>query len=405
MIDKRKFVDALRQALMQLDDLQSLRKSPLLPLVAKGKQGANPIALQQSLLEAVEALKLGSGVGHARYYDVLYYRYLEQLNQPDVAFQLGVSVRQLRREQTNAIEYLADRLWEHFGLGSDLASAGVPEGTLSAQVAAQVASLPQEDGLAQEIAWLHHEVTAEPCLVTTLLAKALADVEVMRARYQVTWDVGAVRADLRIPAPLFVVQQALLTVLTHLLPRTAKCTVRIQVIEAADEVVLAVTPVEPEAYRAAEGVWERVLPRAAQLLSPFQGRVLVDLPSVQLIVPMVESVPVLVIDDNPGARQLFQRYAANSRFRVIATGEAGQAIALAERQQVRAAVIDVMMPEMDGWDLLSQWRHHPATQGIPVALCTILAQEELAQLLGARLFIQKPVDQVTFLQALALLTA
>ncbi len=68
-------------------------------------------------------------------------------------------------------------------------------------------------------------------------------------------------------------------------------------------------------------------------------------------------------------------------------------------------VLDVMMPETDGWSLLAQWRHHPATQAIPVAVCTILPQQELSRVLGAKLFMQKPVTQEQFLETLAALTA
>jgi len=114
---------------------------------------------------------------------------------------------------------------------------------------------------------------------------------------------------------------------------------------------------------------------------------------------------VLVVDDNPGTRQLLQRYAASSRFQIIATDDVRQVISLAQEYQVQAIVLDVMMPEVDGWDLLSQIRHHPATQHTPIAICTILPQEQLSHLLGADAFIQKPVQQRTFLEVLDRLTA
>src|SRR4051812_31561006 len=147
MIEKRAFVTALRRALMQLDDLQSLRKSPLLPLATKRNNGGNPIVLQQRLIEAVESLKNAMGVGYTRYYDVLYYRYLEQLNQQDVAFQLGLSVRQLRREQNNAIEYLSNRLWDDFGMEHDLTGYDLQGGIRFTQSATHL----QESDLEQEI--------------------------------------------------------------------------------------------------------------------------------------------------------------------------------------------------------------------------------------------------------------
>jgi CheY-like chemotaxis protein len=60
----------------------------------------------------------------------------------------------------------------------------------------------------------------------------------------------------------------------------------------------------------------------------------------------------------------------------------------------------VMMPQVDGWKLLGRLREHPLTREIPVVVCTILAQEELAWTLGASGFVKKPVRQRAFLAAL-----
>jgi CheY-like chemotaxis protein len=59
-----------------------------------------------------------------------------------------------------------------------------------------------------------------------------------------------------------------------------------------------------------------------------------------------------------------------------------------------------MMPGIDGWDLLAQLRHHPLTCDIPVLVCTVLPQEELALSLGASGFVRKPTTRQSFRQAL-----
>jgi len=63
-------------------------------------------------------------------------------------------------------------------------------------------------------------------------------------------------------------------------------------------------------------------------------------------------------------------------------------------------VLDVMMPQTDGWRVLSRLRQHPLTSNIPVIVCTILAQEALALSLGANAFLRKPVTRQAFLAAL-----
>jgi CheY-like chemotaxis protein len=63
-------------------------------------------------------------------------------------------------------------------------------------------------------------------------------------------------------------------------------------------------------------------------------------------------------------------------------------------------VLDVMMPEEDGWMLLGQFREHPRMRGIPIIICTIVPQEQLALSLGAAQFLRKPVTRAMLLAAL-----
>ena len=67
-------------------------------------------------------------------------------------------------------------------------------------------------------------------------------------------------------------------------------------------------------------------------------------------------------------------------------------------------LVDVMMPQMDGWEVLGQLRQHPLTNYIPIVVHTILAQEELALSLGASALLRKPVTRQNFLAVLDRLT-
>ena len=59
-----------------------------------------------------------------------------------------------------------------------------------------------------------------------------------------------------------------------------------------------------------------------------------------------------------------------------------------------------LRPVVDGWEVLARLREHPATYGVPIVVCTILAQEDLAMLLGAADFVRKPINQQSLLSAL-----
>jgi CheY-like chemotaxis protein len=117
-----------------------------------------------------------------------------------------------------------------------------------------------------------------------------------------------------------------------------------------------------------------------------------------------EQISVLVIDDNEDVLRLFRRYMSGSRYRFIGAPSAQLGLAQAtNREQAgrpQIIVLDVMMPEQDGWTLLGQLREHPQTQDLPVIVCTILPQEQLALTLGAAEFIRKPVSRSELLAAL-----
>jgi CheY-like chemotaxis protein len=120
----------------------------------------------------------------------------------------------------------------------------------------------------------------------------------------------------------------------------------------------------------------------------------------KLTVPAFRQWPVLAIDDNAYALQLLQRYASSTRYHLVGARDPEQALSLAQKLNPRAIVLDVMMPGTDGWELLALLRQHPLTCHIPVVVCTILTQEDLAYSLGASDFVRKPVTRQAFLAAL-----
>jgi CheY-like chemotaxis protein len=120
----------------------------------------------------------------------------------------------------------------------------------------------------------------------------------------------------------------------------------------------------------------------------------------RITLPVSQPSVVLVVDDNADTLQLFRRYLSGSRYQFIGAQSGRQALALAESARPDIIVLDVMMPEQDGWMLLSQLRENPRTRDVPVIVCTIVPQEQLALLLGAAQFLRKPISRAVLLAAL-----
>jgi PAS domain S-box-containing protein len=111
--------------------------------------------------------------------------------------------------------------------------------------------------------------------------------------------------------------------------------------------------------------------------------------------PAAPGAAVLVIDDDPAARELLERSLAKQRISVAsaASGEAG--LQLARQLRPRAIVLDVLMPSMDGWAVLAALKADPDLAATPVIVLTMTDDRDLGFALGATDYLSKPIDQAS----------
>ncbi len=109
---------------------------------------------------------------------------------------------------------------------------------------------------------------------------------------------------------------------------------------------------------------------------------------------------VLVIDDDAAQRDLMSRFLEREGFhpRTAADGMAG--LELARRLKPRAILLDVMMPGMDGWSVLTALKTDPDLATIPVVMVTFVSERGLATSLGAVDYVVKPVKWERFRQVM-----
>ena len=252
-----------RGALTQLDDFNSLRSSRLLPLLCKPPHSASAVGLQNRLVKAIEDLRYVQGQHAQRYYEVLHFRYVEHLPQTDVAFQLGISERQLRREQMNAIELLAERIWLEVASGSQH-----PPEASQPSLAAYAAGPNVVDS---EMDWLRGQLASDTCFVGQALAKTLAGIAALTATYNVRITCH-IDDDLGLAAvPPMALRQALLTVLTAIVPSLPDQEICLSAQRRAAEIQIHI-----ELAAAENAVNEACASRiqvAHQVLNSFGGRV------------------------------------------------------------------------------------------------------------------------------------
>jgi DNA-binding response OmpR family regulator len=102
---------------------------------------------------------------------------------------------------------------------------------------------------------------------------------------------------------------------------------------------------------------------------------------------------VLVADDDPDLLELVEFRLERSGYRVARARDGQEALDVALEQRPALAVLDVMMPKLDGYEVVRQLRAHPETARMPVILLTARVQEADVSKgfeVGADDYIRKP---------------
>ncbi len=401
--DDAQFTNCLRTALVSLYDPAALRGSPLTRMLGTSRQRDPAVALRRLLIDAIESLRPAAGVPPDsrawRIYQVLRRRYIEQVPQRKVAADLGLSVRQLQREEKLAREMLANHLrFLH---------------KLDDRVAQAISTTPGHERQPphtcdRELEWIRTSLPPQFVQVDQVIAQALETLKPLFDSHQVRVEY-APHDDL----PLVHLQaQVLKQALLHILGIAASGALSRVIIRSAHREHKVFLDIK---FASADDVDRPIsaspdgLAMAERLVSLCGGRLEVTVHKdgkgnshleIRVTLTCSEQALVLVIDDNPDTLHLFRRYLAGTRYRFAGASDARQGMTMAVELQPQIIVVDIMLPEQDGWALLGQLRAHPSTCHIPVIVCTILSQKQLALSLGASDFVRKPVTRSNFLLAL-----
>jgi CheY-like chemotaxis protein len=92
-------------------------------------------------------------------------------------------------------------------------------------------------------------------------------------------------------------------------------------------------------------------------------------------------------------RELMQRYLGKEGFRVLTAANGEDGLRLAREQRPDAITLDVMMPGMDGWTVLSTLMADAQLADIPVVMLTIVDDKRTGYALGASEYLTKPIDR------------
>jgi CheY-like chemotaxis protein len=110
---------------------------------------------------------------------------------------------------------------------------------------------------------------------------------------------------------------------------------------------------------------------------------------------------VLVIDDDATARELIATHLAGNGFAVETAANGVDGLKRARELRPAAITLDIVMPNIDGWTILSALKGDPALADIPVVVVTIVDEQRRGIALGAAGYLTKPFDHERLVEILS----
>lgn len=374
------FAAQVRELLAHLYELSWLQTSALVQERAAALAQplrSTALAIKQEVMDLLETLNPGPHfyfrASEARAYNILLLHYVERQTIQKAADELGISERQAYRDLRQAEMDLARLLWlRQQETAHTAAPARVPP------------TPPVEPAATVDL----HELLSAAVDVVRSLAVASA----------VTVQTTIPQGSKVLVTDLPLARQVLISLLSRAIQNAAD-TVAISVGDEGAQIALmmeyaphgAPSPREPQA----EGVLQPMIDQLGwRVRWPEQGGVRLSLPR-----PAPQKT-ILCVDDDANFCELLRRYLTGYPVQVLSAPSGQQGLEQAIQSPPDLIVLDVMMAGLDGWETLQRLRTHVATEHLPVVVCSVFNDPELARSLGATAMLPKPLEPGVFLRTL-----
>jgi len=385
---QEQFLKLVKNALEHFHDLSYLQNHPFARALKRNDEPAEETRgqmLQKNLSRAIEMLDSGrtlsASSSPSRRHNIMRLRYIERQTIQSISYKLGISERQAHRDLRHGEEDLATILWAWYV--EDAARSGTADSENNGVVNPEIE---------------HLQTNFQEVDVTRLIFTASSSIEQLSSKRNVKLVIEAPPEPVMISTDPFVAKHILINLFSSAVQKCDGNQVRL-VLKSSDKTTLDLH--FTKTHGGDEDLLNEITVQLIHRLNWEINQSVVQDSQCRVELLFGKNMPtVLVIDDYEGLSRLLKRYLAGHRCRVLAAADGASGLSLAREIQPDAVILDVMMPGMDGWEVLQRLRNHPATQHIPVIICSVFNDPELAYALGASLFLSKPVRREDIIQAL-----
>jgi len=394
--DRMLFGEWVRDALSRLYDSVHLRASPLISVLDDSMAVDGGRRLRKAIIEAISTMHPPPGVpAHSpdwRRYQILELRFIDARPPTEVMEELSLGRSQFFSDQSAAVAAVVEALWQKAG-------------DRQMEAVRSQESAPRDQLLQTAMQQLRRRVAWEQVDVSVVIGQVLALAQPLAKEKGVELRTADVDA-LCVPhASYTIVRQALLAVLTYALGSAEAES--IEVSASIEDRCISVTVCAPGGQLLSEhGLVPEGLNVARQLVETVAGSLhteTVGAGQYRLLMEWARDEPLtlVAVDDNPDFLDLLRRYLIGSGWQLVSAPTATAALDIVSSQLPTALMMDVLMPAFDGWQLLAELRGRKATRKVPIIVCSVLVEPDLALSLGADLYLPKPIGREDLLAALA----
>ncbi|MEP6984810.1 MAG: response regulator [Chloroflexota bacterium] len=367
------FIEQVKQALERLYDFQALQDNELTKQFGSQKFDAASTGthqLRSQLIDAIESLNPGQNVaahsGTMRIYNLIYMHYVGRLTIQQVAWEIGVSLRQAYRDLRRGQELVSAVLWH--------------------KLHNEIPSFAPDTSVNAELTRLEDNTLVTPLQV--LLDSAIRTVQILADKYRIAIHIEAPTNPIMLTTNPVMAQQILTHILSQIIQQIRPSSLTIQMPNDTQFIRIQYenkshpnVHIEPIIFQMIEQVnWE------------LENTTYNDVQIIGLKSSKRRAL-LLVIDDNEGLIHLLQRYLTDDAYNVMSAPNTEAGLQSITQLQPDAIILDVMMPGIDGWELLQRLRTRRETEFIPVIICSVINDPELAFALGASYYVSKPVTR------------
>jgi CheY-like chemotaxis protein len=374
------FIEQVKEALEKLYDFQALQKNELAQKIAAKLSDSHTSASHQlrgQIIDAIESLNPGNNVtaqsDTVRVYSLIYMHYVGRLTIQQAAWEIGVSLRQAYRDMRRGQEQVSAVLWDKLNTNT--------------------ASPEQDKTTTAELSRLEDNTIVTS--LQELLETAMRPIHVLANKYNIKLEVETSAAPIMLTINTIIAQQTLTHIFSQIIQQIRPTRLSIKICDDSQFIRVKYQGAsQPDLH--IEATVQQMMRQIHWEISYQAGE---DIQEIVLVSSKRRAL-VLVIDDNEGSIHLLQRYLTDDAYSVSSVPNTEHGLRMIPQLQPDAIILDVMMPGIDGWELLQRLRAKSETKLIPVIICSVINDPELAFVLGASDYISKPVSRESLLRAL-----